>query len=290
MKKWLLASRPKTLLASISPVLLGSIVAYSDGHFDILISIILFISAILLQILTNFANDYYDFIKGADTVERIGPVRAVQSGSITPKAMKNAVIIVVFISLLFGSILTYLTSYWILVIGIFSIIFAILYTAGPFALAYKGLGELFVFIFFGPIAVTGSYYCYTLQTPWYIFYLSIPAGCISTVILLTNNIRDYEIDKRLGKNTFVVRIGLTFSKLFYTLLLLIAFAIPLFFVKNAPLMPIFCMLPALGVSRSIAFIFKYKNPVELNALLGKNSLLLFFYSLAISLGYYYSHV
>ena len=286
---WLSATRPKTLLASISPVLLGSTLSYAEGFFSLPICIVLFVTCILLQILTNLANDYYDFIKGGDTIERVGPRRAVVSGDISPHNMKVGIIFIVCLVVCFGLYLTYLTNYWILIIGIFSLFFAIIYTGGPFPLAYKGLGELFVFIFFGPIAVVGSYYCYTFSTPWYVFYLSIPSGALATVILLTNNIRDYELDKKVGKKTFVVRMGVSFAKGCYAFLLLLCFIIPLSFTSHSPLMPLFCIIPVLGFSRSIYFIYTYKNPTELNLLLAKNSLLLFMYSLAIALGYLYSH-
>ena len=145
---WLLAARPKTLFASISPVLLATYAAFYDGYWYPLTALLVLLTGVFIQVFTNYVNDYYDFLKGADEQERIGPQRMVASGRIKPASMKKGILIVGFICLLLGGWIVYLTDYYILLIGIFSLIFAYLYTAGPYPLAYHGLGEVFAFYFF----------------------------------------------------------------------------------------------------------------------------------------------
>ena len=159
--KWYLASRPKTLPASLIPVLIGASIAYYDNSIEVGYLIITFVCALLIQIITNFINEIYDYKKGADNEERLGPKRFVASGEISVKTMKYVSTILIIITFLLGLILVYGAGLLILAIGIFSLLFAYLYTAGPFPLAYKGFGDLFVLIFFGVVAVSGTYYIQT---------------------------------------------------------------------------------------------------------------------------------
>jgi len=159
LKIWISSARPKTLWAAVGPVLIGSAMAYSDSDDPLNIAVLLatLLAALLIQIGTNFANDYYDFVKGADTTDRVGPVRATQAGLVTPAQMKTAFIITFALAVLLGAYLVWRGGLPILIIGVASVVCAVLYTAGPFPLAYIGLGEVFVMIFFGPVATGGTY-------------------------------------------------------------------------------------------------------------------------------------
>ena len=163
IKIWLEAARPKTLWASIAPVVMGTALAYGDDKFDWLIAVATIVSSMAIQIATNFANDYFDHFKGADTSERLGPVRATAAGLVSPATMKFAFIATFALAFVVGMYLVYHGGWPILLIGVFSILFGILYTGGPFPLAYNGLGDIFVLFFFGPVAVGGTYYLQALS-------------------------------------------------------------------------------------------------------------------------------
>tara|TARA_B100001123_G_C15288944_1_gene1016723 strand:+ start:811 stop:1695 length:885 start_codon:yes stop_codon:yes gene_type:complete len=206
---WWVASRPKTLIVSIAPVMLGLALSIHDQVFSsILVGLSTLIASILIQIGTNFINDLYDFISGADNKDRLGPVRAIQSGLLSKNEIKLGAFICFGIALLIGLFLVSIGGTPILLIGSFAIISGYCYTAGPYPLGYNGFGDLFVFIFFGLIAVPGTYY---LQSNILFDFDSIiigsSMGCIAVAILCVNNIRDIESDKRVGKKTLAVRLG-----------------------------------------------------------------------------------
>ena len=182
--------------------------------------------AFLIQIGTNFANDYFDFVKGADTDERIGFTRATAAGLIPPKRMLRATILMMLLAFLFGLYLVYIGGWQILVIGLLSLLFGILYTGGPYPLGYNGLGDIFVFIFFGIVAVMGTYYVNALEWSEASFWASLAVGALCTNILVINNLRDVEQDAKVGKRTLGVMFGDTTLKWEYTIMLLLAFAIP----------------------------------------------------------------
>ena len=223
---WLLAARPKTLPAAVVPVLVGSAVAAADGAFAALPALVAMVCALLLQIGTNLANDYFDFIKGADAGERLGPVRVTQSGLIPPRTVRAAMAGVFVLTFVLGLYLVWVGGWPILFIGLASIFFAVIYTAGPYPLAYVGLGDLFVFIFFGVVAVTGTYYVQALAWSVDALVASLPVGAISTAILVVNNYRDIDGDRLAGKRTLAVRIGRAATRAEYRLLLLAAYVVP----------------------------------------------------------------
>ena len=223
-KIWLSAARPKTWGASIAPVLLGAALAYRNGSFEIITSIIILITALLIQIGTNYCNDYCDFKKGADK-ERVGPVRATQAGLVSPKQMKLATLFVFSLALLLGIYLVSIGGIPILLIGILSLIFGTLYTAGPYPLAYIGLGELFVLVFFGPVAVGGTYLLNTGHFNPQTITLGLIPGFLSVGILVVNNLRDYHTDLKAEKRTLIARFGEGFGRFEYTLSLLLATAL-----------------------------------------------------------------
>ncbi|RMF56518.1 MAG: 1,4-dihydroxy-2-naphthoate octaprenyltransferase, partial [Calditrichaeota bacterium] len=197
-KVWLMASRPRTLGAAIAPVLMGLSMAYADMGLHMPSAIATLICALLIQIGTNFANDYYDFVQGADTGERLGPTRATQAGLVTPQAMKKAFIMVFSVAFLIGLYLIWRGGWPIFLIGVLSILFGILYTGGPYPLGYNGLADIFVLIFFGPVAVGGTYYLQTLQINGLVLIAGLAPGLISTALLTVNNLRDVITDRQAG--------------------------------------------------------------------------------------------
>ena len=212
LNSWLLASRPKTLLAAVVPVMVGSALAISMGKFFLPYSIVALLCSILIQIGTNFTNDLYDFLKGSDTVKRKGPRRVLASGLITVKEMRLAIIMVFGVTFIFGLYLVYSAGLIILWVGIFSIFAGIIYTAGPFPLAYNGLGDVFVFLFFGIVGTMGTFYLHTQEISMLALLVSIPVGALITNILVVNNFRDVDEDRVANKNTLAVIMGRAFSK------------------------------------------------------------------------------
>lgn len=226
LQSWILASRPRTLPAALVPVMVGSALAIYQGIFYPAYSIIALLCSALIQIGTNFTNDLYDHLKGADTKERKGPQRVLASGLISVKEMQIGIFAVFFTAFILGLFLVYSVGLTILWIGIFSIVAGLAYTAGPFPLAYNGLGDLFVFIFFGIVGTVGTYYLHSQQFTSLAFLISLPVGGLITNILIVNNYRDIEEDKKAGKNTLAVLLGREFSRYEYIFFMLLSFFIP----------------------------------------------------------------
>jgi 1,4-dihydroxy-2-naphthoate octaprenyltransferase len=223
---WLQAARPQTLAAAFVPVCVGASLAFHDQSFALIPSLVALTCAFLIQIGTNFANDYFDFKKGADTDERIGFERATATGLVSESAMRNATLITMMLAFVLGLYLVWHAGWVIFWIGVASLICGILYTGGPFPLGYNGLGDLFVFIFFGIVAVMGTYYVNALQWSGASFWASLSVGALSTNILVVNNLRDVEQDSKAGKNTLGVLFGENVLRWEYLLMLLLALAIP----------------------------------------------------------------
>ena len=252
-ESWILASRPKTLLAALVPVIIGSAVAAHHNSFKPLAATVALICSILIQVGTNFANDLYDFISGKDTHERLGPTRALASGLISVKEMKIGVFLTFALTFVLGLYLVYLGGWLILLIGIFSIIAGIAYTAGPYPLAYNGLGDIFVFIFFGLIGTVGTYYVQTGNVQMIAVWASIPVGALITNILVVNNYRDIDEDKSNGKNTLAVKFGEKFTRLQYVVFMILSYAI-LFVVYFTYKQSLYVFLPLLCLPISIKLV------------------------------------
>ena len=220
---WLLASRPKTLLASVVPVMVGTALAINVDKFNPLVTLVALVCSLLIQIGTNFTNDLYDFYKGADTVSRKGPVRVLAAGLISVKEMKTGIIIAFLSAFILGLYLVYIGGIIILAIGVLSILAGIAYTAGPYPLAYKGLGDIFVFMFFGLIGTMGTFYLQANELSLPAFLSSIPVGSLITNILVVNNYRDIETDRIAGKNTLAVKLGKTFTQYQFIFLIFVSF-------------------------------------------------------------------
>lgn len=219
IKVWLLAARPKTLPAGIVPVLVAGAMALSDGFFHPWSFLAALFGAIMIQVGTNYANDLFDFKKQADTSERIGPMRVTQAGLATSKQTAVATIIVFALAFLAGLYLVDRGGLPIVAIGLASILCGILYTAGPLALGYIGIADLFVLVFFGPVALAGTYYVQSLEISTPIILAGIPFGMISTAILTVNNLRDVRTDSKSDKRTLAVRFGRGFARIEYLIML-----------------------------------------------------------------------
>jgi len=285
LSPWIIASRLKTLPAAISPVLVGTALAYNsinEIQISILLSIIL--ASILIQIGTNLSNDLSDFIKGTDNEERLGPVRAAQSGLLTINQLKLGIIISFGLSILFGIYLVNIGGYIIVLIGVLSIISGILYTAGPFPLGYNGLGDIFVFIFFGIIAVSGTFYLHTLIFNFESLICGIIMGSLSTSILVVNNIRDANTDVKTGKKTLAVILGMKFSKIEFSVLVLLPYCLILFLFLLINKLGIFLSFFTMPIAFSLVYQIYHKTGSDLNYVLSKTARLLFVFSLLLSLG------
>lgn len=281
---WTLATRPKTLVASISPVLIGSILGIGEGFFNFRLFLFTLATALGIQITTNLANDYFDFLKGADTQERKGFMRVTQAGLVEPSAMKRATLFAVFSTALCGAYLICIGGIPIAGLLLLSLVLAIAYTGGPFPLAYLGLGEVFVLLFFGPVAVLGTYYLQTGSLSWDAGLAGLSPGAISTAILIVNNIRDIEEDRRAEKKTLIVRFGKLFGKWEFIALLAMAFFPPFYFCSEHPfsLLALLALIPAFPLAYAI---FNYSESRELNPLFAKTGQLLWLYTLLFCIGW-----
>jgi 1,4-dihydroxy-2-naphthoate polyprenyltransferase len=223
---WKLAARPKTLPAAISPVIVGIAIAVAAGGMRWLAAAAALVAALLLQIGANLANDYFDYFKGADAGERFGPLRVTQAGLATPAEMRRAMGAVFGLAALIGVYLAWVGGWPVLVIGVASILAALAYTGGPFPFGYYGLGEVFAFSFFGPVAVCGTVYVLTGQVSLLAWGVSIPLGLLVAAILVVNNLRDLESDQKVAKLTLAVRLGECGTRWEYALLLVGAYLAP----------------------------------------------------------------
>lgn len=223
---WIETARPKTLAAAFIPVLAGSSLAWHHGQLNWTNSLVALLCAFLIQIGTNFANDYFDHVKGSDTDDRIGFRRATSSGLIPAATMLRATILTMGLAFFLGLYLVWAAGPIVLIIGILSLIFGILYTGGPFPLGYNGLGDVFVFIFFGTVAVMTTYYVNALQWSADSFWASLAVGALCVNILVINNLRDVEQDRKSGKKTLGVIFGENVLKYEYVAMLALAYAIP----------------------------------------------------------------
>ncbi len=282
---WVLASRPKTLSAAAVPVLVGTACAAARGSVKWAPALAALLGALLLQIGANFANDVFDFEKGADTAERLGPTRAVQAGLISARGMRRGMFLVFGLALALGLYLTAVAGPVILLIGCASIASAIAYTGGPYPLGYHGLGDLFVFVFFGLVAVCGTTYVEIGQVPALAIACSLPVGALATAILVVNNLRDRITDQGAGKRTLAVRFGRGFAITQYRALIAVSYLTPVALVitqATGPeaLLPLVSLPLALKTERAVAST----EGRALNPLLGATAKLLLIFGLLFALG------
>lgn len=289
---WFSTARPRTLPLALASIIVGSALAYWAGKFDLITTLLAFVTTILLQVLSNFANDYGDYVKGSDTKERIGPLRAIQHGAITGIQLRNAVIVLVVLSFLGGAALitySYQTVQDAIVftaLGIISIVAAITYTVGKKAYGYLGLGDLFVLIFFGFVAVIGTFYLQAHSVPALIFVPAFGCGLLSVAVLNINNLRDINQDRKAGKNTLIVRIGSQNGRIYHAILLVLAVVSYLIFAISEFqhwYSYLFLLATPLLVKHG-KFVYQHKDPVELRPILGQMAGLALIVNLLFSLG------
>lgn len=285
-KIWLEASRPKTLPAAVVPVMVATAFAQAHGAASFAKAGICLAFALLVQIGTNFANDYFDFVQGADTAERVGPRRAVAAGLVAPRTMLMATGLVLGLAFAVGLLLVIEGGWWLLPIGVVSIVCAIAYTGGPYPLGYNGLGDVFVFLFFGLVAVTVTFFVQAGHWPGVDVWLAAAAmGAIAANILVANNYRDAETDAKAGKRTLVVRFGKAFARWQYGLSSLFALGVPVallaFGYRWPVLLPLILALWARGLSRRLR---DASSPGEQIAVLADTAKFLAAYGVLLSAG------
>ncbi len=287
---WYLASRPKTLPAAVAPILVGSAAAFVDGFFLLLPAIACLFGAIFLQIAVNLANDYFDAKNNIDSEERLGPMRVTQSGLIPSAQVKLAMIFCLVIAGLLFCYLSWVGGWVIVIIGIASVLGALGYSGGPYPLASHGLGEIFVFIFFGLVAVCGTYFIQTQQMNGFALLVSCPPGLLITAIMVINNLRDIPTDKKAGKQTLAVMLDRNNTINLYRLLLLFSYCIPvILWIMNV--CSIFILLPLLSLPLAVVLWKDVERCVgsELNETLAKTAKLSLVFSLVFSLGLIFSN-
>ena len=294
MKKWIAAFRLKTLPLALSNTIMGSALAAGEDKFRWSILSLAALTTILLQIMSNMANDYGDFVNGKDTAERIGPKRMVQSGEITPKTMLQGIIIIgIFTAIsglaliLVGTVGIDITNILIFgVLGIAAIVAAIKYTVGKNPYGYRGLGDIFVFIFFGLVGVIGTYFLHTQSFSWDLLLPASAMGFLSTGVLNMNNLRDYEADKNANKKTIVVSMGPQKAKLYHLFLVGGAISLAVIYTVinyKSPWQWLFLLsFPMLFLN--LKTVFTYKNSIELYPELGKLAMGTLLFSISFGVG------
>jgi len=282
---WLAAARPRTLPAAVAPVLVGSALAAHDHRFDPGAAGLCLAFALLVQVGTNFANDYYVFLKGADTAARVGPRRAVASGLVAPAVMRRAMAGVLALAFVTGLGLIHWGGPWMLAVGVASILCGIAYTGGPYPLGYHGLGDLFVFLFFGLVAVATTYFVQAGRVSFHALLAGVPIGLLAANILVVNNYRDFETDMAAGKRTLVVRFGRRYARAQFALSLMVAFAVPVAFLASG--YPAWCLLPLLTAPLAVSHLRRLarsQTPLEQVSLLGDTGKLLALYAVLFAVG------
>ncbi len=282
-KLWLVAARPRTLPAAVAPVLVGTALAQAEDVFHPLRFAAALIGSVFIQIGTNLSNDYSDARRGADTDDRLGPVRVTAGGLMPPRQVLTGTYVAFGIAVAAGAYLAAVAGWQLLLVGVASILAGVLYTGGPRPYGYEGLGELFVFLFFGVVAVAGSYFVQTEELRWEAFALAVPVGMLASAILVVNNIRDIETDRRAGKRTLAVKLGRRRAVMLYHGMLATAFLSPVGVVGLTPwvLLPLAALPLAIPLARTVR---DRSDGPSLNQALAGTGRLLAVYSLLLSVG------
>lgn len=284
---WIVAARPKTLWAAVAPVMIGTAMAYENGGVAWLPALGALFGAIMIQVGTNFANDYFDCKKGADAHNRLGPMRVTQAGLVKPDTMKLATAIAFSLACTAGIYLVWRAGWPIAIIGVVSVLCGVLYTSGPYPLGYIGLGDIFVLIFFGPVAVGGTYYVQVLDIDAVVLLAGVAPGFFSVAILTVNNLRDMDGDKAIGKKTLAVRFGQTFARMEYLLSIVVGSAMPilLYIQSRQHVYSLLTMVVPLAALLAVRTVFTSRDGSALNNALAATGKLLLLYSLIFSLGW-----
>jgi len=281
-----MAARVRTLPAAIAPVLVGTSLALGAGTFEFFAFAAALLGAVFIQVGTNLSNDYSDARRGADTEDRLGPVRVTAGGLVPPRQVLLATYITFGLAALCGVYLVIVAGWELLAVGAASILAGVLYTGGPRPYGYEGLGEVFVFLFFGVVAVTGSYFVQIQHLPWEVFVTSVPVGLLAAAILVVNNVRDVDTDARAGKRTLAVRLGRERTRILYAAMLAAAYL-------TAPLPWVFgsetawLLLPWLTIPlalRLVAIVRRHTDGPTLNGALARTGALQLLFCLLLSAG------
>ena len=284
---WILSARPKTLTGAITPVMIGSALAYMDGHFQWLPALICCLFASLMQIAANFINDLFDYLKGTDREDRLGPERACAQGWISPRAMRNGIIITVLFTCLIGSSLLFYAGWELIIVGLLCVLFAFLYTTGPYPLSYNGWGDILVIVFFGFVPVGGTYYVQALTWTTDTTIASLICGLLIDTLLVVNNYRDREADARSGKRTVIVRFGEKFGSYLYLMLGMTASLLCFWFLFEghlyAALLPLLYLIPHFLTWKRMVRIHSGK---KLNSILGETSRNMLLMGILLSIGFF----
>lgn len=284
-KAWILAARPKTLAAAATPVLIGCALATAEGWFQPVPALLCFLFAFTMQIDANFINDFFDYLKGSDREDRLGPERACAQGWITLNAMKHGIAYTTILSAFWGFLILFYSGLEMIPVGLFCILFAFLYTAGPYPLAYHGWGDLLVLVFFGIVPVGCTYYTLCHDWNWNVTIASIACGLVSDLLLMLNNYRDREQDLISGKRTLVVRFGAKAGRWMYLMLGITASLLCLLFLLNgnpwAAILPQLFLLPHFNTWHHMVRINKGR---ELNKVLGETARNIALFGLLLSIG------
>ena len=285
IRAWILAARPATLTAAFAPVAVGTACAWRVGALHWNAALAALLGAFLIQIATNFANDMFDFRKGADTEDRLGPTRAAQAGLLSEVQLHRGIMVTFAFALGTGIYLTSIAGPAVIIIGLTSMAAGLAYTGGPFPLAYNGLGDVFVMAFFGFVAVCGTAFVQAQYVPEIAWLASVPIGALATGILVVNNVRDYRGDRRAGKTTLVVRFGRDAGVREYALLLFVSYATPVLMFLLGWTSAWVC-LPLLTILWGIRLYFSVVNDrgVALNETLAGTAKLLSLFGLLFAIG------
>lgn len=274
INNWIEAFRLRTLFLSFSLIIMGSTIAYSEGFFDMMTFVLALATTLFLQILSNIANDYGDAVNGADFAGRVGPMRQVQSGAISQNEMRRAIVVFSLLSLVSGvvllvhckSVLGWSVFFKMFLLGIASIVAAICYTVGKKPYGYMGLGDIFVFVFFGLVGVEGSYVLYSGELSWWVMLPATSIGMLSMAVLNMNNMRDMQSDKRSGKNTLIVRYGIVWGKKYQTVLILGAFVVMAVYIVTCGAVSQYIYLIALPIFiRHLIVVWKTEDNTMLDS-------------------------
>ncbi len=261
VKVWLMASRPRTLPAAVAPVLVGTALPATEGTFRVAVFVAALLGALFIQIGTNLSNDYSDARRGADTEDRLGPVRVTAGGLVPPKQVLQGVYVAFGLAVLCGVYLIIASGWELLIIGVLSIAAGVLYTGGPRPYGYEGLGEVFVFLFFGVVAVAGSAFAQLEVFPWEAFVLAVPVGLLASAILVVNNVRDLDTDGRVGKRTLAVRLGRRRTRTMFAVMVYGAFAAAPLAILSEPLGP-WLFLPWLALPLAAKLVRTVRNHAD----------------------------
>ncbi len=283
---WLIASRPRTLPAAVAPVLVGTALAWTVGPLDWVAFVAASLGALFIQVGTNLSNDYSDARRGADTEDRLGPVRVTAGGLVPPKQVLFATYASFGMAVLCGIYLIIIAGPVLLLIGAASILAGVLYTGGPRPYGYEGFGEVFVFTFFGIVAVTGSYFVQRQALEWEAFVLAVPVGLLASAILVVNNVRDLETDRRAGKKTLAVRLGRANTRRLFAVMVALAYPTALIptLVGSLNAWPVLVVLTIPIAVALVKTVASHTDGPTLNSALARSGLLELAFCLLLTIG------